>query len=66
MDRLTFILVALAVVLLAVLPLVRPGVSSETPHEEAQPSLRSALDEDLRTGKISAEEYAAAQREGEA
>jgi hypothetical protein len=66
MDRLTLILVALAVALLAVLPLLRPGVPSATPHEEAQPSLRSALAEDLRTGKISAEEYAAAEREEEA
>ncbi len=66
MDRLTLILVALAVVLLAVLPLLRPGASTETPHDEARPSLRSALEEDLRTGKISAEEYATAEREEEA
>ncbi len=66
MDRLTFALVALAVALLAVLPLLRPEPSPQTLHEEAEPSLRSALEEDLRTGKITPEEYAEAAREEEA
>ncbi len=65
MDRLTFALVALAVVLLAVLPLVQLQRSAPPPRAEAEPSLRAALEEDLRTGKITPAEYAQAEREGE-
>ena len=63
MDRLTFALVAIAVVLLAVLPFFAPAAGAEATGEEAGPSLREALAEDHRTGKITADEYDEAMRE---
>lgn len=63
MDRLTFFLVAFAAVLLAALPLLRPDARPPQEHAPAEPSLEAALEEDLRTGKISRGEYDDARRE---
>lgn len=65
MDRLTFALVALAVVALAVLPLLRGTPVAAPARGESDPSLREALEEDLRTGKITADAFRqAAEEEG--
>ncbi len=56
MDRLTFVLVAVAVAVLVALPLFGREIPREE-HEAAEPSLAAALEEDLRTGKISRDEY---------
>ncbi len=63
MDRLTLIVLVCAVVLLAALPFLERRDARPAERREAEPSLASALAEDLRTGKLSPEEYEAAKRE---
>ncbi len=59
MDRLTLLFVVFAVVLLAALPLLERRNMAPAAGQESEPSPA----EDLRTGKLTREEYEAAERE---
>jgi hypothetical protein len=62
-DSLTFALVAITVVALAVLPCFGAAPDRAPDVRPDGPSLAQALSEDLRTGKITSEEYERAMQE---